>query len=646
MRLLSDKSGFGKVYEAFERSVPKILKILKDNYSDNDKAVELFQQEALVLSQLHHPGIPAIEPDGYFQYKPRQTGDVLHCIVMEKIDGPNLREWMRQQGNHAIGEKQGRQWLHQLAEILHLVHQRHYFHRDIKPENIMLRSSGQVVLVDFGAAREVTYTYLAQLGKTGGITRISSAGYTPPEQEKGQAVPQSDFYALGCTFIYLLTGKQPTDSGMYDSLNNEFHWRQFAPQVTPAFADLIDRMIAPKASDRPKDTRALLDALEQLDQVPLKPTNATLIQSTGLQPIVLSTASGTASLGLMQGSDHVAVPPRQESLKRWIWSGAIALLLALGGYGVWQAVGRQHSSVVTQAITADRTLAGHTSYVNTEIIAPDGKTLISGGADNTIRIWDITTGRLTRTLSGHTSFVNALTLTPDGNTLISGSADRTIKIWDLTTGKLTHTLLSHQGFVNALDVSPDGAVLASGSADHTVKIWDLATAKLIRTLTGHTGFVNSVVFSPDGKTLISGSADFTLKVWDIATGTLKQTLTGHKGFVNEVAITPDGSMAISSSADKTIRLWDLSNGKTVRTLSGTSFFDPLWISPDGQTLISGSTDGKVQVWNIASGKLLQTLTGYKGDLQHFAIGFNGQTLISGSGSHDIKIWKLPQPAAP
>lgn len=648
MRLLSDKSGFGKVYEAFERSVPKILKILKDSYSNNEKAVELFQQEAVVLSQLRHSGIPAIEPDGYFQYKPRHTGDVLHCIVMEKIDGPNLREWMRQQGNHPIGEKQARQWMRQLAEILHLVHQRNYFHRDIKPENIMLRSNGQVVLVDFGAAREMTYTYLAQLGKTGGITRISSAGYTPPEQEKGQAVPQSDFYALGCTFIYLLTGKQPTDSEMYDSLNNEFHWRPFAPQITPAFADLIDRLIAPKASSRPRDTRALLDSLRELDQTPVNTTTPTLIQSTAFQPIIASTTPGTAAGASVQVSAQVpgylAIPPHKPGLKRWVWGGTIALLLALGGYGVWQVAGRQDSSVVTQAITIDRSLLGHTSFINTEVIAPDGKTLISGSADNTIRIWDMTSGQTLRTLAGHTSFVNALTLTPDGKTLISGSADRTIKIWDLSTGSLRHTLLGHTGYVNTLDVSPDGQVLASGSADSTIKIWDLPTAKLTHTLTGHTGFVNSVVFSPDGQTLISGSTDRTLKAWNLATAAEEKTLSGHTGFVNAVVITPDGETAISSSADKTIRIWNLSDGQSVRTLLGESFFNPLWLSPDGQTLVSGSSDGVVQIWNIPTGELLQKLTGYGSDIRHFAISPDWKTIASGSGGHDIKIWKFPRSA--
>jgi serine/threonine protein kinase len=214
MRLLSSSSGFGLVYEAYQQDQPKILKVLRPDRSDNPKILSLFRKEAEVLSQLQHPGVPLVTADGYFIYRP-QDGPPLHCIVMEKIDGPNLLQWMQQQGNHPIGERQAFQWLYQLTEILRRVHQHNYFHRDIKPDNVMLRSSGQLVLVDFGAAREMSQTYLAQVSGSG-VTTISSAGYTPPEQEQGQAVPQSDFYALGRTIIFLLTGRSPNDPALYD----------------------------------------------------------------------------------------------------------------------------------------------------------------------------------------------------------------------------------------------------------------------------------------------------------------------------------------------------------------------------------------------------------------------------------------------
>ena len=277
MRLLSDNSGFGKIYTAEERGTSKILKVLKEHLNKEPKAVELFQQEAKVLAQFQHPGIPKV--DGYFPYQTR-NGLILHCIVMEKIEGPNLEEWLKQQGNHPISEQQAIAWLKQLAEILHLVHGKQYFHRDIKPPNIMLRPNGQLVLIDFGTAREATYTYLAKLGAGYPITGIVSAGYTPPEQQNFQAVPQSDFFALGRTFVHLLTGQYPLK--FYDAHNDVFRWRQ-AANISPSLADFIDNLMAQKPGDRPLNTQVLLQRIEELAQkLRKRKTNLPLSVAAGL----------------------------------------------------------------------------------------------------------------------------------------------------------------------------------------------------------------------------------------------------------------------------------------------------------------------------------------------------------------------------
>ncbi len=269
MRLLSDKSGFGKIYEAYERGTPKILKVLKENLNSDDKAVELFEQEAAVLGQLNHPGIPKV--DGYF---PNQTrnGLSLHCIVMEKIEGLNLEEWLQQQGNRPISQEQAIAWMKQLAEILVLVHGKNYLHRDIKPSNIMLRPNGQLVLIDFGTAREVTRTYLAKLGAGHGITAIISSGYTAPEQAHGDAVTQSDFFALGRTFVFLLTGRHPNT--MYDSQTDVLKWRSYTSGISPSLLNLVDQLMARNPRDRPASAQEILQRLEECEQ----PT-ATLTQT-------------------------------------------------------------------------------------------------------------------------------------------------------------------------------------------------------------------------------------------------------------------------------------------------------------------------------------------------------------------------------
>jgi serine/threonine protein kinase len=368
-RLLSDKTGFGKVYEAYEGNTPKILKVLKEDLNRNAKAVELFEQEAAVLGQLNNPGIPKV--DGYFPYQTR-NGIRLHSIGMEKIEGVNLEEWLQQRGNQPISQEQALNWLEQIAAILHLVHTRQYLHRDIKPSNIMLRSpptppsqggertpplqggaGGDLVLIDFGTAREMTYTYLAKISGGQRITAIESSGYTAPEQAFGQAIPQSDFYSLGRTFVFLLTGRHPLD--MYDSRNDVLNWRGYATHVSPLLLDLIDRLMAKDIKQRPANTQYLLQRIEEIKReltetvnvggigrdttfVPAVPpqnrTNTTLI------PTLVRWVAGLALLSALlrwiktRTTTLLPSPRRQENDKLPILGLIAALLIALGLIGL------------------------------------------------------------------------------------------------------------------------------------------------------------------------------------------------------------------------------------------------------------------------------------------------------------------------
>lgn len=251
------EGGFGKTFEVDDSGKKKVLKVLLITYH---KAVSLFEREAKVLTQLDHPGIPRVEPDSYFKFQPHVGAKPLHCFVMEKIDGYNLEEWISNNGNQPIKQEQAINWLKQLVDILDIVHQQQYFHRDIKPENIMLKPNEQLVLIDFGAVRQITDTYLVKIGCRQEGTQVGTSGYMPIEQVDGVSLPQSDFFALGRTFVYLLTGKHPSKLMNYQT--GELIWRDSATQILPEFADLIDWMMAPFPGNRPANTQVILQSLD------------------------------------------------------------------------------------------------------------------------------------------------------------------------------------------------------------------------------------------------------------------------------------------------------------------------------------------------------------------------------------------------
>ncbi len=246
-----------------EPGTHRVMKVLK---STDYKLIELMEREALVLQSISHPGIPRCDVDGYFSFTPNADSK-LRCLVIEKIEGQTLERWL--EANGRLNQSLALVWVKQLVEILDHVHRDGFFHRDIKPSNIILKSDGQLVLIDFGAVREVSQTYLAKVssglsssGSDGSfdVTVVRTAGYAPLEQINGKAVPQSDFYALGRTFAHLMTGISPIKLPE-DQQTGKLIWRNKALQIDKPLVDFIDWLMASAPGKRPQNTQVILQYL-------------------------------------------------------------------------------------------------------------------------------------------------------------------------------------------------------------------------------------------------------------------------------------------------------------------------------------------------------------------------------------------------
>jgi len=273
----------------------------------------------------------------------------------------------------------------------------------------------------------------------------------------------------------------------------------------------------------------------------------------------------------------------------------------------------------------------------------DGKRLISGSYQGTVKVWELTTGKELQVLKGHGS-LGCVAFSSDGNTVASASA--AVRVWSVKTGKEILSLPDSGTY--SIAFSPDGKMLASN-----LKVWDLATGNELRTVPT---FVEaptldgaSVAFSPDGKTLASASQAGLVQLWDVSTGKQLAQPHGHDSGVSSMAITPDGKTIATGSLDGIVKMWDVTTGKELRALkayvrdgSNEVGVRALAFSPDGKTLASGGSDlqGMLKLWDVATGKQQRSLQGHGSGVLCVAFSPNGKVLASGSSDQTLRFWDV------
>ncbi|HEX3047563.1 MAG TPA: caspase family protein [Bacillota bacterium] len=284
---------------------------------------------------------------------------------------------------------------------------------------------------------------------------------------------------------------------------------------------------------------------------------------------------------------------------------------------------------------------GHSAAVGSVTISPDGKYILTGSWDQTLKLWEINTGRQIRNFIGHSDSIMSVAISPDGRYALSGSYDNSLKLWNIKTGKQIRSFIGHSKPVLSVAISPDGIYALSGSSDQTLKLWEVSTGKEIRTFYGHLGYVMSVAFSPDGYYALSGSFDKTLKLWEIRNGKETRDFIGHLNGVMSVAFSPDGKYALSGSWDKTLILWEISTGKEIKRFKGHSGgVNSVVFTPDGKYALSGSIDNTLKLWEIDRGMEIKSYIGHSNSVDSIVFSLDGKYAISGSRDTSTRIWEI------
>lgn len=292
-----------------------------------------------------------------------------------------------------------------------------------------------------------------------------------------------------------------------------------------------------------------------------------------------------------------------------------------------------------------RSYVGHSEKINCLGVTKDGKLLVTGSHDRSVRVWDVTSGKALFSFQGHTGQVTAIAVRPDGRQAASGGDDGAVRLWPLSSTD------EHRAFSEATEplwavaVSPDGKRFAAAGADKTVRVYDTLTGKVEKTLTGHKGAVPTLVFLGNDH-LASGAGDKLVKLWDVSGGTSRE-LSGHASAVLGLAADEGGKLLVSGSVDKTVRGWD-SAGKWLWTWTGKSAVCTVAVRKDGQRIAVGTADGWLTLLAVAGSepKVIGAVAAHGAGVAGVAFHPDGGRIATCGGDGVVRTWNVPENGTP
>jgi WD40 repeat protein len=359
---------------------------------------------------------------------------------------------------------------------------------------------------------------------------------------------------------------------------------------------------------------------------------------------------------------HVLASPRRRRHLLWL---LLPVVVVLAAAGAWWWLG-QRAEV--------RRISSRTEGITCLALVADGRSVLAGCGDLSLRLWDVNTGAQLKRLEGHHGPPLAVAPSPDGRTALScgGSVqqkdgkivpvDCVVRTWNLETGEERKPLAEYTVPVWSVAYAPDGrtALACTGwweyketeyiikdrknvPLDCVVRLYDVATGQELRKLEGHKDPVRCAAFTPDGRRVVSGSFDGTVRLWDAADGReLRRVELTGKPHVICLAVSPDGRRLLTGDEQSRVRLWGLDELEELEVRLRSEPVRALAFSADGRLALSGGDDNAVRLWQAEDLTELRHFPGHSGRVMGVGFTPDGRYAVSGSTDGTVRIWRLPQ----